>query len=450
MQSRIIKLASIPVVIAALGGAAFFAVSKNARGESSPQYKTSPIAKGNIEETVSSNGNLKAVGTVDVLTQVTGTLEKVFVDFNDHVTKNQPLAEINTDKLKITLKEAQAALDKARAQYEYDEGEYRKSATLKERSLISDSELASAKLSYATSKASLVQAEAAYEEARMNIEQYAVILSPIDGIVLDRAVDPGQTVVGSGSTNTQLFTLAENLKTMDIEAAVDELDISKVKLGQKTRFTVEAYSERKFEGVVRQIRVVPETSSNVVSYTVIVRADNADGALLPGMTATLEFIISEKKDVVLVPNAALRFTPSAEIQAAARRKLFEDRIKDRPEEERKAMLAQYDERAKSSSGNGSLLGGSMGGMPGGGFGGPPPGVGARPAGGAPGGAPGGVPGASNAAARTSSDARKQVWLLEDDGSVSMRIVTVGSSDGANTEILNADELVGKSIITKAQ
>lgn len=450
MKSRMLKLSFIPLALAVIGGGVFVAAKRSAQTSVAPAYQSSPVKKGNIEETVSSNGTLKAVGTVDVLTQVTGTLEKVFVDFNDRVRRNQPLAEINTDKLKIALRNAQASLDKARAQHEYDAAEHEKSRTLRERSLISDSDLAAKKLSYAASKANLAQAEASYEEARMNIEQYALILAPIDGIVLDRAVDPGQTVVGSGSTNTQLFTLAENLETMDIEASVDELDISRVKLGQTARFTVEAYSERKFEGSVRQIRVVPKTSSNVVSYTVIVRAENKDGALLPGMTATLEFLISQKKDVVLVPSATLRFAPSAELQAAARRKQFEDRIKGRPEEERAALLKQYDERVKAGAagqaGQGGLLSGGMGGAPmGGGM--PPPGSFGGPGGG-PGGAPGGTSGTRSAG--NSADARKTLWFLESDGSLSFRQVSVGSSDGANTEILNADDLIGKNVVTRAK
>ncbi len=453
MKSRIAKLTIIPLGLVLIGGGVFLAAKKAPQASAAPSFQTSPVAKGNIEETVSSNGNLKAVGTVEVLTQVTGTLEKVYVDFNDRVKRNQPLAEINTDKLKLTLKNAKAALDKAKAQYDYESSEYQKNRMLQDRSLISDSDLASSKLSYETSKANLAQAENAYEEARMDIEQYAVILSPIDGIVLDRAVDPGQTVVGSGSTNTQLFTLAENLDVMDIEAAVDELDISRVKLGQAARFTVEAYSDRKFEGAVRQIRVVPAKSSNVVSYTVIVRTENKDGALLPGMTATLEFLISQKKDVVLVPSAALRFTPSEEIQAAARRKQFEERIADRTAEERAALLKQYDERAKTgAAGQGGLLAGA-GRNPMGGGGAPMP----PPGGGGPGG-PGGsgsggrtAGGAAGArAAGSAAEARKTLWFLESDGSVSLKMVTVGSSDGTNTEILNAEDLVGKQVITRTR
>lgn len=434
MRIRKSMIVLIPLAGLLLGGAAFFIRSRTEPEPAAAAYKTAKIERGNIEEIVSSNGSLKAVGTVDVLTQVTGTLESVYVDFNDRVSRNQQLARINTDKLRITLKEAEAALAKARAQSEYDAAEYEKSRALRERSLISDSDLAAKRLADRTAKANLLQAEAAYEEARLDIDSYAVILSPIDGIVLDRAVDPGQTVVGSGSTNTKLFTLAENLKTMEIEAAVDEMDIGRIKLGQEARFTVEAYPDKKLLGTVRQIRVVPTTSSNVVSYTVIVRADNGEGLLLPGMTATLEFLISQKKDVALVPSAALRFTPSAEVQAAARRRAFEERIADRPEAERETLLKQYDERtaAGTAGGQNALLSGRpMMPPPGGGFG---PGAGAGA-------------GTQRGAA---AENRKTLWLQNEDGSVSLRMVSVGSGDGTNTELLDGDALVGKSVIVRAQ
>lgn len=442
MRKKIVRLRFILPAAILIGGAFFFLSAKKSKGTEAPRYVASKIVRGSIEETVSSNGSLKAVGTVDVLTQVTGTLERVRVDFNDRVARNQPLAEINTDKLKITLTQAEAALSKARAQFEYDRGEYDTSRSLRERSLISDAELASAKLAFETSKASLTQAQASYDAARMDIEQYAVVLSPIDGIVLDRSVDPGQTVV-AGNTNTRLFTLAESLKTMDIEAAVDELDISKVALGQRVRFTVEAYSDRNFEGAVRQIRVVPTSSSNVVSYTVVVRADNDDGALLPGMTATLEFIISEKKDVVLVPSSALRFSPSEEVQAAARLKAFEERIADLPADQQAELRRQFEARSKAgSAAAGSSLLGGMGAPMGAPMGGPPPGAG---------GPPGGGFGAQGSSSRQAAavENRKTLWLLEADGSLSMRTVAAGSSDGSNTELLNADDILGRDVVVRA-
>ena len=164
------------------------ACSPAGSGTTGSEWKTSPIARGTIEQTVSSTGTLKAVGTVSVLAQVTGTLDTVAVDFNDSVKKGQLLARVNTDKLAIALKEANAALEKARAQHEFNELEYTQNKKLFEQKLISESELASYKLAWLSSRASLIQAEAAEETARLNIEEYATVLSPVDGIVLDRAV----------------------------------------------------------------------------------------------------------------------------------------------------------------------------------------------------------------------------------------------------------------------
>jgi len=441
MRKSIFIAAPLALVLA---GAGLYALRpKAAAAGADLKYKTAAVQRGAIQDTVSSTGTVQAVGTVAVLAQLTGTLEQVYVDFNDAVSKGQPLAKINTEKLQITLKEKQAALEKARAQLEYDSAEYAKSQKLFASALISESDLASGRLAYLSSKASLAQAEASYEDARLDLEKYAVVLSPISGIVLDKAVEAGETVVGSGSSNTELFTLAENLKVMEIKALVDELDISQVRLGQTARFTVEAYADKKFSGTVSQIRVVPTTSDNVVSYTVIVKAGNEDGLLLPGMTATLDFLVTEKQDVVLVPSAAFRFTPSEEVQAAARKRAFEERIKDLPEDQQAEAIKAYEERAKAGGTQaGGLLGGPRVAL--GGAGGPPPGAGGPGGPGAPG---GGVAGnGSGAAAAT----RKPLWILEEDGSVSLRNVAVGASDASNTELLGADDLVGKAAILRAE
>jgi HlyD family secretion protein len=431
MKRRTVTILIVCAVVLVAAGTLIMGRSASAKTKQEAVYKTAKIARGDIEETVSSTGNLRAVGTVNVLAQLTGTLEKVYVDFNDTVTKNQPLAEINTDKLKITLKEAAAAKDKAQAQAEYDAAEYEKSRSLQASKLISDSDFAAKRLAYLSSKAALEQAEASYDEARLNIDKYAIVLSPITGIVLDRAVEEGETVVGSGNTNTQLFTLAENLRQMEIEAAVDEMDISRIKLGQSVRFTVEAYPDKKFSGSVSQIRIVPISSNNVVSYTVIVRADNADGFLLPGMTATVDFLVNQKKDVILVPSAAFRFTPADDVVAAARRKAFESRIANLSEAERAKAIKEYDARVGGGGQQaGSLLGGAR----------------RFPGGGGPGG-PGG-PGGSGSTG--SSATRKTLWILEADGTVTLRAVETGASDGTNTEIVNGDALSGLAAIVRGQ
>lgn len=423
-------------------------------GASGSEWKTSPIARGTIEQTVSSTGTLKAVGTVSVLAQVTGTLDTVAVDFNDSVRKGQLLARVNTDKLAIALKEANAALEKARAQHEFNELEYTQNKKLFEQKLISESELASYKLAWLSSRASLIQAEAAEETARLNIEEYATVLSPVDGIVLDRAVQAGQTVVGSGNTNTELFTLAESLEAMEIEVLVDELDISSIQEGMAVRFTVEAWGERAYEGAVTQIRKLPTTSNNVVSYTVIVSTSNKDESLLPGMTATADFIVTSKEDVVIVPSTALRFSPPQDIVAAARRDLFVARLDDQGLDAaaRKAAIAEYDtaqaaaEQAKTTNGAANSTGSSLlgGGMPMPGMM-PPPGGTQQLSGSSRTGTTSRSAGTNGAAAA----GRRAIWTLEDDGSLALHMVKTGASDAVNTELLDAEDLLGKRVITRA-
>jgi HlyD family secretion protein len=438
MKRKNAFLSIIGIIAAVLAAGGFLSFSGR-NGKAVTTYETAKIIRGDIEETVTSSGKLQAVGTVNVLTQLTGTVEKVHVDFNDPVKKGQPLVELNTEMLKISLREAQASLLKARAQYEHDTLTYTNNRKLSGRNLLSEFDLHASKTALEVSKANLMQAEAQYEKARLNIDEYAIILSPINGIVLDRNVEKGQTVAANSSSMTQLFTLAENLKTMEISAEVDELDISKITEVQDVRFSVEAYPEKKFLGKVRQVRIVPVTSNNVVNYTVIVSAGNEEGYLLPGMTATIEFLVMEKKDVLLVPTAAFRFSPPEDVAAAARRRMLEERLKDRPAEEREAALRQFDEARKSTkatSGTGSQQSALLGGMPR--F--PGPDGGTRPAQGA--GTGGGVSGTGSA------ENRKTLWLRNPDGSLVPRMVGTGAADGKNTEIQGPADLEGRDIVLR--
>ena len=422
------------IILAVLVAGGALAVYNRARTKAAVGYDTATVSRGTLEETVSSSGKLQAVGTVNVLTQLTGTVEKVLVDFNDEVKKGQPLVELNTEMLKISLREAQAALTRARAQHEHAKLLYDNNTRLFQRSVLSEVEYHASKTDMEVQRAALIQAEAQYEKARLNIDEYAIILSPIDGIVLDRKVEKGETVVANSGSVTQLFILAENLKTMEIKGEVDELDISSIRQGMEVRFTVEAYPDKKFKGAVSQIRKMPATTDNVVNYTVIVTTQNPDGILLPGMTATMEFLVMEKKDVLMVPSSVFRFSPPEDVALAARRKLLEERLADRPPEERAAALRQFDEEAKNQAAparSGTQAGGGLLSMP------RVPGMG-RTGGGqnAP------------ASAGASSEARRPLWLLEADGSVSLRMVRTGVVDGSNTEILEADNLEGRSVIMR--
>ncbi len=245
---------------------------------------------------------------MEVGTQVSGIIDKVYADFNDRVHKGQIIALVDTSLLKLAVTDAESNLLKALAQYEEARENHQRSVELYNRGLISKADYQPVKTSLRTAEASLAAAHAAMERANRNLK-YAIIRSPIDGTVTARNVEEGQTVAASFSTPT-LFTIAQDLSKMEIKAMVDESDIGQIKKDQPVRFTVQAYPQKTFEGKVKQVRVQPTTASNVVNYTVVVSADNPGNLLLPGMTATVDFIVEKKTNVTLVPNAALRFEPT--------------------------------------------------------------------------------------------------------------------------------------------
>ncbi|HPE89293.1 MAG TPA: efflux RND transporter periplasmic adaptor subunit [Spirochaetia bacterium] len=416
-------------------------------------YEYATISRGSIESVVSSSGTLSVVSSVSVLAQMSGRLETVEVDFNDDVVKGQVLATINTDILRLQAKAAQAAVDKARANYDLQVLDRRNAESLYAKGLLSEYDLMTSRSTLDVRAAELASAEASLEEIVTEIEQYAIITSPIDGIVLERAVDRGQSVVGSSSSSTSLFTIAEDLERMQIEAEVDELDIGSIEAGQAVRFTVEAEPGSVFSGRVKEIRLVPESSDNVVYYTVVILADNESGRLLPGMTASVTFIKEKKDDVLVVPNSALRFTPTGLTEAEIARAKYAAGLGSMGAEEKAAALARYDESAakpasEPSSGSSSGLAGLMGGsVPGGRMGGPMggPGAGAPPSGSSRTGSAGasGSSGSSAAAKET-----KTLWYVDESGALTALLVEVGASDGSVTELIGAEALEGVRVVSK--
>ncbi|MCX7788213.1 MAG: efflux RND transporter periplasmic adaptor subunit [Spirochaetes bacterium] len=415
-------------------------------------YETQVVRRGTIEEMVSSTGTIQAKGSVEVLTQLTGTIESVYVDFNDRVRKGQLLAELDKSMLLLSLREQEATLRKAKAKAEEAQATYDKNLQLQKRNLLSEADLLSSKTTLESAKADLESAQVAYEKARLNLEQYAKILSPINGIVLERNIDKGQTVVANSGSVTRLFTLAENLENLEIYAQVDEIDIGKIREGQDVRFTVEAFPDRKFTGKVRQIRKMPTTSNNIVNYTVVIDSKNPDNLLLPGLTATVEFFVNRKENVWMIPNAALKFSPPADVAAIVRRKQFEERIAHLPKEEKERLLKQYDEAVKKgSTGRPNSQVGVLGGMP---F---VPGAGRPPARSSSGGSSGsgvmqnrntmgaGAQGASSGEARFEG---KPIWILQEDGTVSLRYVRTGITDGKFTEVVDGESLEGLQVIVR--
>lgn len=296
----------IPVFIVVSAGG-FLLMGGLRRAGSATEFQLSEVKRGDLQIVITSTGTLNALQTVKVGAEVSGTLKKVYADYNDTVKKGDLLALIDPTSFEAAVKEARAEVSTAEAALEKVKAEYSRKEKLFEKGYISEFDFISLKSSLKTAEAGLLSAEAKLARAEANLEN-TKIRSPISGTVIKRSVDEGQTIASSFQA-PELFIIAEDLKKMQIEADVDENDIGKIKKGQEVRFTVQAYPDRVFSGKVRQVRLQPETIQNVVNYTVVIDVPNDDGILLPGMTATIDFIIFNHNDVLLVPNSALSFKP---------------------------------------------------------------------------------------------------------------------------------------------
>ena len=293
------------LVAAAAAGAGWWWMNR----EPETLWRTAPVTRGPIEVAVTATGSLQAVTTVQVGTQVSGTIAALYVDFNDRVTKGQVVARLDTTLLNAALRDALSGLERVAALAQQATAERNRARSLFTRDLIARAELEQAEASARVAAANLNSARAQVERARINL-RYAIIESPIDGIVLSRAVELGQTVAASFNTPT-LFTIAGDMDTMRVQAAVDEADIGRLRVGQKATFTVDAYPDTVFSGTVEQVRLQPVVTQNVVTYDVILRAANPGGRLMPGMTANLTIVTERRDDVLRAPAGALRFNPPA-------------------------------------------------------------------------------------------------------------------------------------------
>ena len=300
--------------------------------------RTHVVKEYTVENTVTATGTIEPVETVEVGTQVSGKVEKIYVDFNDVVKKGQLLAELDKLTLNQNVSRAKASLTSAESQLNYSKLTYDRTKQLYEANAATLAAYQEAQNSYTQAQMSKKNAQAAYDQALVDLS-YAEIYSPIDGVVLDRAVEVGQTVAASFSTPT-LFTIAKDLTKMQVEAAVDEADIGQVKIGQRVDFTVDAYTYETFEGTVNQIRMKATTTSNVVKYTVIISAPNPDLKLFPGMTANVT-IITEEETGLAVPAEALNFTPDEQVLKAMRKNgKPEEKPQSMPQGERPMMDEQ--------------------------------------------------------------------------------------------------------------
>ena len=420
---------ALSLVVILTIGTGWILYSSRGAEESRTTYRYVEVEKGSLESVVSSTGNLGAVTMVQVGTQVSGIVDKIYVDFNDVVKKGQIVAKIDTTLLVTAIRDANANLQRSAAQLGYAESEFDRIDGLFQKQFATEVELNKAKYDLETAKSSYLSAELNLERAERNLS-YATIYSPIDGVVIERSVDVGQTVAASLSA-PQLFLVANSLTQLQILASVDESDIGSIHEGQTARFTVQAHDEAVFEGVVRQVRLQSAVQENVVTYTVVVDVDNSDGRLLPGMTATVDFLIESVSDVFKIPNAGLRFRPTEDMMAMVRERLAQNR----PADSSRAAQARAgsDEPALAERGRqrgaGAGAGNAGGDQRARGNRGDGVGRGA-------GGRDGNTRGANGA----------QLWYFNDTGELTVARVRTGITDGAMTEIIGRNLAEGLQII----
>ncbi len=379
------KYLIITVTVVIVGS--FLWVFSRGSDEPTSPYRFVTLEKGDLEAVVASTGTLDAVTTVQVGTQVSGIISNIYVDFNDRVRAGQIIARIDTTLLWSTVRDAESNLERNQAQLKQAQRELERLQPLFDQQFVTEVDFVRAQYDLDIARAATQSAEISLDRARQNLS-YATIIAPISGTVIERNVDVGQTVAASFSA-PQLFLIADDLSRMEILASVDESDIGKILEGQYARFTVQAYPDEIFDGSVRQVRLQSTVEENVVNYTVVVDVENPDGRLLPGMTATVDFLIDSASDVLKIPNAALRFRATPQ--------MFE-LIRARQEgSESNGGQARASQRAG---------GGSWSGSPRGGFGG-------------------------------GRDDLAMIWYLDENRELMVTPAQTGISDGQMTEIQSA-------------
>jgi HlyD family secretion protein len=405
-----IKMRVTAAVLAAttLGGVLWF--HHRADAGTTPSYRLGKVERGSVKSTVSATGTLGAVRTVEVGTQVSGQISALYVDYNSHVKKGQLIARIDPILQEQAVADAQAGLARAEAVVTQTQLEYDRSKKLHDQQIATDAEFNVAQSNYAQARASLTSARINLQRARQNLS-YTNIYSPIDGVVVERAMDVGQTVAASLSA-PKLFVIANDLSRMQILASVDESDIGKIVAGQPVTFTVQSFPDRQFTGSVEQVRLNSTTLNNVVSYTAVVSVSNEDGKLLPGMTASVKLVTASADDALTVPSIALRFTP--------------------PEGAKTTTPVRPTRPASDSSAAPANV------------------AGGPPAGGFPGGFPGG-PGGATAPRRprtagTQPGSMARLWTVDAEGTLTPHVVKIGISDGQKSQITSRDLQPGASIV----
>lgn len=279
--------------------------------EQTVTFDTAKVEPASIKNSVTATGSVEPVTSVTVGTQVSGIISRLYVDYNTVVKKGQIIAELDKTNLISELNTAKANLSSAQSSLNYESANYKRYATLFKKGLVSADEYESAKLNYEKAKDQVAQSREMVQKAQTNLS-YAIITSPIDGVVISKSVEEGQTVAASYAT-PELFTIAKDLKDMQVVANVDEADIGDVKEGERVSFTVDAYPNDTFEGVVKQVRQEATTTNNVVTYEVVISAPNSELKLKPGLTANVTIYTAERQNVLCVSTKALRFTPTQDL-----------------------------------------------------------------------------------------------------------------------------------------
>jgi len=378
------KILIVLVIIAMAGGAFYFYKQKNSKKSASLETVYPTI--GNIVQTITATGRLQPIDQVDVGTEVSGTVSKIYADFNQQVEKGQVLLQIDPLKAKARVQQTRAAYRSAENERQYQKRNYERTQELFEKGSVAKVELETAEYRYINAQNSLINSKSNLEQAELDLDN-CTIKSPIDGIVLSRAVEAGQTVAASLSAPT-LFTLARDLNQMEVKADVDEADIGMVKTGQKVEFSVDAFPNDKFTGEVQEVRLSPNISSNVVTYTVVIKADNPEQKLLPGMTANCNIIVEEALQVLTIPLRALQFKPDENTPGYV----------------------------------------------------PPPGGGEMLHFG------GGREGGGRDGGKRGNQSKNRVWVLGTNGSLSVQRVSLGLSDGAKIQVLDGVDAATSIVI----
>jgi len=383
-------------------------------GKKSAEYtfETIKVEKGNIANVVTATGTIEAVTSVEVGTQVSGIIEKIYVDFNDNVKQGQLLAQLDKKQLSAQLEQSRATFDQAKAQLNYQEATFNRLKVLYEKKLIAQSDYDQALYNYENAKASLKNAQSSYDRNLVNLN-YSTIYSPIDGVVLNRAIEEGQTVAASFNTPT-LFTIVNDLTQMEVETSVDEADIGKVQKDQRVEFTVDAYPDLKFEGKVSEVRLQPTTTNNVVTYDVILSAPNPEKKLMPGMTASATIYVEEKDSTLMLSGKATRFTPDMAYMQEQFEKMSGNNPDGGLQQPRAGSMPsaapiQMPVGANGGAGVATVPGGSVPSMPQGGFGGALP------------------------------DGTKIIWVKDEKGGIRPNPIKTGIDNGTQVEVLSGLE-----------